>query len=62
MRPVILLASLMLLGACTTGKDLGPSDYDILLKKCQDRGGRLVPIPGANTSNVNANYQCEAGG
>jgi hypothetical protein len=62
MRAVLLLASVAILGGCASGANLGPSDYEILLKKCQDRGGRLTPVPGANNANVNANYQCSVSG
>jgi len=63
MRLAFALAAAALLCGCTTsGQPLGPSDYDLLARKCQDRGGYLTPIPGANNANVAANYYCNISG
>jgi hypothetical protein len=62
-RLVIGLSLAALIGACTTpGQPPAPSDRAVLAQKCQDRGGRLIPIPGANNANEALNYYCDLPG
>jgi hypothetical protein len=56
----LLAITLALTGCMST--TAAPSDREQLAKSCADRGGRLVPIPGAHNTNDAANFACELQG
>ncbi|MES2033527.1 MAG: hypothetical protein V4466_05070 [Pseudomonadota bacterium] len=62
MRMIAILTAAALLSGCATtgsGRPDRVSQYDKLNKACVDRGGLLMPIPGAMNANVAANYSCD---
>ncbi|HEY2480794.1 MAG TPA: hypothetical protein VGI30_01190 [Caulobacteraceae bacterium] len=58
----IVLALAGCLAGCATSPASGPTDRERLFKSCADRGGFLVPIPGAHATNDAANFACELHG
>jgi hypothetical protein len=63
MRTILLLLSLATVAGCASTpmehRHRHGNDFDRLERECRDRGGMLVPIPGATSTEDSANYACE---
>jgi|GEM_PF-177625 len=61
----LLLASSLGLAACAGSSHPQPSyteELDQLTATCRERGGILVPVPGATTGRVQTDYACQITG
>ncbi|HYE42155.1 MAG TPA: hypothetical protein VEA15_02085 [Caulobacteraceae bacterium] len=65
MKTSVVLLCLAALAGCASTTSAGAerqSEYERLARECQERGGILMPIPGANNANGAANHACEIRG
>ena len=59
---LLILAAASLAGCAAGGPSQRLSELDAMTRECSERGGILMPIPGAHHGNERANYSCEIRG